>query len=293
MTTIEFIHRLGRRARGGDFTKLSMSELTDLLQAANNALQRVYDALPIYLKEQTVGLLLPAPRAVTLAVTQYSNELSSDVFAPEEIGRSVVLDGDAAWNQILGPSTMLNPYMGPSGTVNGNVYGDAVYSDRYPFDRVIGNPHFSRSNPGVWTQQELIRGWPESWLNQQQIGRPQAWWPQMMGNSQGNEPLMVLRFAPAPAMAYALDVRIGLWPKRLTLTNYNQASTIPAPDQYLETALVPLGLRALMDTPIWESRGPEDDKRIEESAQTGIGFLKNQPGQIAAPNNRSFTPIGW
>lgn len=293
MTTVQYLHRIGRRARGGDFTKLSLTEQTDLMQAGNAALQQVYNALPIYFKEITVGLLLPAPRPVTFNVTQNSNQISSDVFGPEEFGRSVVLQGDQNWNQVVGTSTMLNPYLGPTGTVSGLVYGDAVYSDRYPFDRIVGNPKFAGSNPGVWSQQELIRGSDTNWRNQQQVGRPQAWWTQNLGNSQGNEPILVIRFAPAPSIAYALDVRLAFWAKRLTLADFTAASTLPVPDQFLETALIPLAIRALMSTPIWATRSPEDDKTVKEDAVEAIAFLKNQPGQVGSPQNYSFTPIGY
>lgn len=293
MTTIELMHRIGRRARGGDFTLLSMTEQVDLLDSANNAIQHIYNALPIYFKEQTVGFLLPLPRDVTFTATQYSNQLSSDVFAPDEFGRSVVLEGDSAWNQVVGPSTMLNPYMGATGVVTGKVYGDAVWSDRYPFDRIIGDPKFSVTNPGVWGTQILRRGQPDYWRYQQQIGRPQTWWIQPLGNSQGNEPLLVLRVAPAPASAYAIDVRLAFWAKRLLLSDLTSASTLPIPDQFLETALLPLAIRALMNTPIWQSRGAEDDKTVKENAADAIAFLKNQPGQVGAPDNRSGTPIGF
>ena len=121
----------------------------------------------------------------------------------------------------------------------------------------------------------------------------QCWWVMNLGNSQGNEPLLVMKFAPAPSIAYAIDVRIAFWAKRLVLADLTGATTLPVPDQFYETALIPMGLRALMGTPIWESRSPEDDKTIKESALEAIAFLKNQPGQVGAPDNHSYTPIGF
>lgn len=302
MTIVELFHRIGRRARGGDFTKLSMTEQTDIQDAANAALQECYNAVPSYFKEITEGFLLPAPQAITLAVVQYSSALSSSVFTDAQIGRSVVLDGDPAWNQVVSPDTLLNPYMGATGTVNGTIYGDAVYSTRYPFDRIIGNPTFAnQTGPLGSAGGQMVNltsagggsggSMGANWWWQYNVGVPQGWWVQMLGNSQGNEPLLVLRFAPAPSQAYAVDVRMSYWPKRLTLSDYNAASTITVPDQFLEAGLIPLALRALMSSPIWESKG--DENFILERAANALTFCKNQYSHPAVPNVGVFTPWGW
>ncbi len=292
MTTIELFHRIGRRAKGGDFTLLSMSEQTDIAEAANAALQQVYNALPEYFKEITEGLLLPPPQPVTLSVTQYSNVLSSDVFTWDQLGRSIVLDGDPQWNQIISTDRMLNPYLGATGTVNGTIYGDAVYSNRYPVERIIGNPQFAnQSNPGLY-RRELARANEGGWtVWQQTIGLPCIWWPQFLGNSQGNEPLMVLRVAPAPDIAYAISLRMSYWPKRLTLADYDEATIIPVPNQFLESSLIPLAIKAFSRSPVYLPGA--DEQGMKDDAIAGQLFAKNQPGQPAAPNNRVFTPLGF
>jgi hypothetical protein len=291
MTTIEFFHRLGRRARGGDFTALSLTEWTDLLEAGNSALNRLYNALPMYFKDTPVGFNLAAPRITTVAVTEGSPDLSSDVFAPAEIGRSVLLAGDPSWNQILGTGTVLNPYNAPSGTVQATVYGDAFWSERYPFDRLIGSPRFSEQSALPLLRSELARSSYAS-LFYQTVGRPQCFWTQSLGNSQGNEPIMVMRFAPAPDKVYPMTCRIAFWAKRLVLNDLMAASTLPIPDQFLETAFIPLAIKALMSTPIWD-KTRSDPKQVNQDAIEAEAFLRNQPGQPGAPDNRVFTPIGF
>jgi len=293
MTTIQLFHRIGRRAAGGDFTKLSMTEQTDIAEAANSAIQEVYNALPAYFKEITEGFVLPAPQPITLSVVNNSNQLSSDVFTDTQIGRSVLLDGDPGWNQVIATNALLNPYLGPTGTVNGTLYGDSVYSMRYPFDRIIGNPMFANQNSAFLMRRELMKAnnTPNVWPWQQTVGIPQTWWVQMLGNSQGNEPLMVLKFAPAPDIAYAMNVRLSFWPKRLTLADYDAATTLPVPDQFIETALIPLAIRAFMSSPAYKSLN--DENAVIARAENGIAFLKNQPGQPASPTNRIFTPLGF
>ncbi len=294
MNVPQLLHRIGRRARGGDFTKLALTEQGDLFEAANAALQKIYNALPVYFKQQTQGFLLPAPRQLTVDVTQYSKDLGADVFTDEEIGRTVIISGDGAWNQVIGPAELLNPYMGATGTgIAATVYGDALFSDTTPFDRVIGNISFANQQMAPIISSTMARGNadPGIWL-QQTFGRPMVWWTQPIGNSQGRSPVLVLRVAPAPDTAYAVNIRLGFWPKRIGFEDYQAGTEIVVPDQFLETALIPLALAELMSKPIWETISPTSDERIESGALEAISFLRQQPAQ-QAPSNRVFTPQGY
>ncbi len=294
ISTIALCNRIGRRARGGDFTKLSMNEQADLLEAANAALQRLYEALPTYFKEQTQGFVLPAPATISAGVVQYSKVVTGVTFTDAQFGQTVVLDGDAGWNQIIGPAELLNPYMGTTGTVAGTVYGNAVYSTTYPLDRVIGDVKFADQSiaPMFRNQNIMSPGpWAANWLFGWGTGRPQTWWPQVFGNSQGNEPIMVLRFAPAPVRAYAINVRLSFSPKRLTLADYDANTALPVPDKFIEPALIPMSLQAFMSSPAWQTRG--DEAAIELRGDKGELFAKNQPGMIATPSNRVYCPPGF
>jgi hypothetical protein len=291
MKVVWLYSRIARRSRNGDYTKLSFMEQQDVADAANAALTQLYDALPSYFKQMTEGFSLPGPKPITLSVVHNSPELSSSVFTDEQIGRSIVLVGDPNWNQVIATDRLLNPYMGPTGTANGTLYGDAVYSQRYPLDRIVGNPTFANPSLGFFTARELIRcnvpGWP--WA--QQVGMPRSWWTQTLGNSQGNEPLLVLRVSPAPDQEYVINVRSAYWSKRLLPQDYTDNTIIPVPDQFLESILIPLALQAFMASPAWNP-GP-DDNRVIERAQAALQMAKNQYAMPGVPNNRIFTPIGY
>lgn len=295
ISTVELFHRIGRRARTGDFSRLSMSELTDLLQAANAANQKVYNALPIYFKEQTQGFVLPGPLAITgVGVTQYQKTVTGVTFTAAQFGQSVVLDGDSGWNQIIGTDQLLNPYMGSTGTVSGTVYGDAIHSTTVPLDRIIGDPQFADKSLTplyAWNMSRTNGQVNSLWPFWQTIGVPAAWWPQVYGNSQGNTPIMTLRFSPAPSRALAINCRIGFWPVRLSLADYDAATVLPVPDQFIDAALIPIALGEFMSSPSWLKTG--DEKDIYQAALDGIAFLKNQPAQIGAPRNAVYTPIGF
>lgn len=290
---VELCNRVGRRGRGGDFTQLSLSEMGDVFTAINAALQRLYNALPTYFKEQTQGFVLPAPLAITnVGVTQYAKTITGHAFTAAQFGQSVQLDGDSQWNQIIGTAELLNPYMGATGTVNGTVYGNALYSETYPFDRVIGNPCYANQNQTPLFQQQMVPGSASAaWLFNQAVGWPQTWWPQVFGNSQGKKPIMVLRFAPAASQATAISVRMGFWPKRVTLADYDANVELTVPDQFIEPALVPMCLEEFMISPAWIVRG--DERMVADRGQRGEMFAKNQLGQIGSPCNQVFTPVGF
>ena len=293
MNTVQLLQRIARRARSGDFTKLSMAEANDVLEAANTAIQQTYNALPAYFREITEGFVLPAPQPVTLSMTQYSSKLPAGVFTDAQIGCSLALDGDPAWNTVIATDTLLNPYMGLSGVVNGTLYGDSCYSMRYPFERIIANPRFANQSQIPIFRSEISPGnsGRANWLYMQQVGLPLTWWTQQMGNSQGSNPLLVLKFAPAPDQAYSINVRMSYWPKRLLYSDYQNATVITVPDQFIESVLIPLAHQALMATPVWV-KGDNDSDVATKAAEATL-FAKNQLGQVASPSNRVMTPVGY
>lgn len=293
ITVPQLFHRIARRGRTQDFTKLSMSELTDLMEAANTALQTCYNLLPVYFKEMTEGFYLRAPRAITnVGVTQFSKQVTASSFLAAELGSTIRLDGDDQWNQVTGTSTLLNPYMGTTGTVNGTVYGDSIFSDEYPLDRIIGNPKFPNQGGYPLGPLTMLQGYGQAgWLYEQSIGVPRTWWVQTYGNSQGNSPFIVIKFAPLPDQAYPVNVRMGFWPKRLTIADYHNGSTLVVPSQFIEPALIPLSIEAFASTPSWDR---DNDANIAfQNARRAEAYLRGQPGQVGAPSNRIFTPIGF
>lgn len=295
ITTVALCNRIGRRGRGGDFTKLSLNGQQDTIEAANAALQRLYNALPTYFKEQTQGFVLPAPLAISgVGVNQFGKTVTGITFTSAQFGMTVVLDGDPGWNQIIGENALLNPYMGSTGTVSGTIYGNAIHSDTYPLDRIIGNPVFANQNLFPLTPLSVSSasglGAP-SWLWYQQIGVPCTWWPQVFGNSQGSKPIMVLKFAPAPQQAYAVNVRMGFWPKRITLTDYDNNSELPVPDQFIEKSLIPMAVEEFMASP--EFQNNNDAALLTARGQAGENFARLQLGQIGSPCNRVGTPTGF
>lgn len=294
MTVPQFLNRIARRSRTGDFTSLALNEKVDVLQAANAALQRVYDALPAYLREQTQGFTLPAPVVTPIGVTAGSSLTSTSAFAPTQLGCSIAIAGDGQWNQIVGPQNLRNPYLGTTGMQQATIYGDALFSTSFPFDRIIGNPRYSALGASTFVPVELAKSTGEwNWLFQTSIGRPLTWWPQYMGNTQGANPMMVMRFAPAPDQPYAIHVRLAFWQLRLQLSDEQAGTTLTVPDQILDEGLIPVAVKRLMLTPIWKSISPADDQRCDQAGIDAEAWCRNQVADPAAPANRAYTPLGY
>lgn len=294
MTTQQLFHRLARNTRTGDVTKLSLTEQTDLLDSANQAIQELYSLLPTQWKEMTEGFLLPASTTASVTATKHSASFATAVFTDEQIGRSVVLTGDSNWNQIIGTTKLRNQYLGETGTVTATIYGDAVHTDKYPFDRIIGNPKYPASSPITMTNRELqpINN-PDggTWLLTESVGLPEYWWVQLMGQAQGESPMLVLRVSPAPSAAVTISVRMSFCPKRLTLDDYEDASTLVVAEQFIETALIPLATQALTMLPVWDTR--RDTRRVDEAAERARIFIRRQVPNFSSMTNRIFTPIGY
>lgn len=293
---VDLCNRVGRRARTGDFTKLSLNGQQDILEAINAALQRLYNALPTYFKEQTQGFVLPAPVTLTgVGVTQYSKFVTGVTFTEAQFGQTVILEGDPDWNQVIGENELLVPYMGSTGTVGGTLYGNAIHSTTVPLDRIIGNPQFANQNLfplANFMMQNQPNAASSNWVWLNQVGLPQAWWAQVFGNSQGKRPIMVLRFAPVPDQAYAITVRIAFWPKRVTMADYAANTEITVADQFIERALIPMCIEAFMSSPEY-NREIKDDTLVIQRGQSAEDYCRSIYGQIASPNNRVYTPLGF
>lgn len=296
ISLVEVCARLGRRTRAGDFSSLNFTEQADMLAAINAALQRTFNVLPIYFKEKTVGVLLPAPLAIaSIDVVQYSKDITGYAFTSEQIGQTVQLGSDPQWNQIVAPQSLLNPYMGISANVTGTIYGNATYSTETPFDHIIGNPQFAdQTLAGLFPINMAVQngGQNMDWIYQQNIGRPTAWWTQVMGGSQGQSPLMVMRFAPAPDTAYAIKVRIGVWPHRLLINDYNSNTALVVPEQFIEPAFIKMCMQEFSSSPACNA-DPETKKQMIIDGKEGELYLKNQVQVIGVPMNRQGTPRGY
>jgi hypothetical protein len=285
MTTYELAERLARRLKPGALTALSMAAAMDIVEAMNAGLQECYELLPSWQRKTTISLALAAPATASVGVTNGATALSSGTFTTAQIGRSVLLAGDANWNQVVSTTALLDPYQGETGTVVATIYGDSVANALTSFDGFASPPRFAD------TREELAPFNARAAGRQAEIGKPRYYWAEPAAASLGGTPPVCLRVFPAPAVAYVLRVDVEFRPSILSYASLHLASTIPLADQLLHRALIPLCEVRLLRSPEWADDAKA--KFVLDDAAAARDFLSNQRPSATVPANRIFTPAGY
>lgn len=286
-TVVEVAERLARRLKKGSLPALSMAEAMDVVEAINAGLQECYELLPSWRRRTTVSLTLAAPVSVNLSLTNGSVDLSGggDVFTTAQVGRSVVVDGDANWNEVQSTTKLLDEYQGATGVRAATIYGDSVYNDVTTFDGLIGAPILADS------RKVLAHFNPRAAGQSPEIGEPRYFWTEPASAALGASPLVYIRVFPAPDRVYVLRCDMEFRPTRLRYENLHQAATLALQDQLIERALIPLCEWRLLRSPAWAA--PELSAIIRDDAEAARALLRGQRQSVATPSNRVGTPPGW
>lgn len=297
--TIEIAGRLARRLRGGHFSKLEVAEVADVREAMNAGLQEMWRLLPARFRRSTASYTLQPPATVSCQVTAGSAALGNTPFVTADIGKSVVVGTDANWNQVAGVGALLDAYLGGnSGTVAATLYGDVVLDTTLPFDRLAGAPAIRQGqinralapvDPRTFYTRGGIVSWPTGFTPQ--VGLPRYYWVEEWSQTQNPEPRFRLRVWPAPDQTYALRVNLDLWPRRLAVADLLNATTLQAPEEMVESCLVPLMLAALTSSPGWAD--PAGKKAVAAAAAEARAALRAVAGTVRADGNAVLTPAGF
>lgn len=286
MTSVEIIDRLARKHRRLGGSALTVAEVQDALYAINLALQALYQALPVEYREKTVHVLVPAPRAVTLSATNGSATLGASAFTTGEVGRTVVSSGDDIWHRVADEDALAAAWLGSTGSHSATVYGDAVAGDGYPFERMLSAPVLLEGS----RERELvqIRDLRDTYEPGTRIGEPRYYWLSPQGNSQGEEPLVLLRVLPIPDRAYRLRYRASFGPRRVKFTDVANAAPLPVPDNYAEALVSMCGIH-LASFPGWNI----DTRLAAEERATALRFVALNKTTLRASTNQVGTPAGY
>lgn len=282
MTIIQYMAKIARAAKNPDVASMSFDERQDVLDAANAATNDLYEKSPTFLREITEGFMFAAPTTIPLNVTFGSTSVGQGTFAESMLGCSIVIPGDPGWNQIQSDGTLQNPYVGPTASaVVATVYGDAVFSTRYPFDRILSNPQYADRRFASMLSRGLSRisDNGERRIFENAVGRPRYWWVQQLGVSQGNQPSLVIRVSPAPDQAYAIKIRMAYWAKRMYPSDYDAGTVVTIPDNLLESVLVPIAKRFLITTPTFNKEMKDDVLDAAQRADASAAKQNPQPAQ--------------
>lgn len=285
MTTIELAERLARRLRTGSLVGLSMAEAMDIVEAINAGVQEAYQLLPQWKRRTTVAIDLAAPVTRSITATNGSSTVGGDGFLEAQIGRSVVVAGDANWNEVQSTTKLLDSYLGTTGTKSAIIYGDSFYSDFLTFEGLLSAPRFADSRAVLTPRNPRLEGLAA------EIGTPRYYWFEPSSAALGTSPTVYFRVHPAPDVAYALRCDMEFRPVRITYSTLNSASTIPLDQQLLDRALIPLCETRLLRSPAWSE--PKLKDLVLFDAEAARTFLRDQRSTPVVPSNRVGTPAGF
>ena len=124
MNTLNFLMRLQPFLAADDVTTMSQTHKLALLTAINDAATQWAKVVPAAHKTHADGYaVFPAPTTVTVTVTDGSTAITG--LSASDIGKTIVITGDATPNRLVTPTKLRMPCVGASGSVQATLYGDA------------------------------------------------------------------------------------------------------------------------------------------------------------------------
>ncbi len=291
MKSIAFANRLSRPFGGKSFTELDADTRLEILDAINGGLQKVHALAPPDSKITTASIYLAAPLAVSLEVSQGSEDINGYAFTADQLYCTIRVDGDAVDNQIIGESELLHPYAGSSGTVSATIYHDATAVPE-PYDEMVGNPRIIETRRELFPYSPPVDLWGD-W-RRRPVGEPRFYHVEANARNQNPPAPSVIRMDTLPASAYRLQTKFTLAPARVAFADLlsPESSELPMREEYIEAYLLPICRGILADSDRWkdpETRGIA--AKAGESAQSAYAALI--PFTFATPRNVTRTKVGF
>jgi len=291
MNSVQLAHRVCRRLKVKDPSLLAGNDLLEVVDAMNAAITEYWSLLPSRLKNTTFSGYQPAPRTVSLSVTEGSESFSvvSGSVTTEDIGRTVRVGTDTADNEIVGVTEFLDVYTGPSGTVSATIYSDAIQIG-LSLERIT-------SEPRVIETEEVLQYWDRRDNDRYRhpdfrtIGSPLWYWTEDVGMAAGATIAQYLRVDPMPSTAIRIRLDAIVAPVSLAVSSVLAPVSLPGPDRHFAAILVPLALQRMLDSELWS----EDSARsvTQQKAQSARMMLEMMPRKPDAAQGRIYTPAGW
>lgn len=289
MTIVEAVSRLARHHARRDYSALTVAELADAVQGLNFAMQQLYQQLPVGYRHKTVSMLVPGPRETNIVAFHGATTLQAVAFDEDEFGRTVVTSGDSIRHRVGGTAELADAWLGATGTHPVTIYGDAVAGSEYPLERLVSAPVILSANG----EERTLAHYPPNEhgcgdIALGSVGEPRVYWLQMVGNSQGLEPVMLIRVLPLPDRPYRMRYVASFGPRRIRVADVETGAPLPVPENFAD-ALLALALVHLASLPGWTV----DVARAREGAAAALQFIQLSRIPLHAAPNRVGTPRGY
>ncbi|MEI7532853.1 MAG: hypothetical protein WCK57_00655 [Verrucomicrobiae bacterium] len=283
MTTAELFSRLLSRATVRDPGRVPFDDAVEILAAMNAGISEYYQIAPARFSRTTISTVLPAPATLSVAAVNGSAALGSNAFSAGQRGATVIVGDDAGQNEVVGPASLLDAYMGTSGTVNATVYGDAVVILDSSFKRVVSHPRLSDGTE-LYVDDSLVN---RNFKTSRGIGTPRRYCMEMSGAAGGGKDVAILRVDPMPGKAFIVRMEAELNPLHVVYGDLASPVNVPVP-AHMEHALISL-IR-------WHLKGNvffPDQRDTDEKAQAARISIEGQSPDAGKSHGKVFTPRGW
>ena len=286
MKAIAFQNRLCR-----DLTISSVNELPadirqEILDAINGSLQKFHSLAPPSTKEVQAGIFLPAPKSLTLTVTNGSTTIEGGDFVADEYYRTLRIDGDTIDNQPMGLNELLHPYAGESGQVSATLYGDAISVPKLYTELI--SQHLKNLDTDTLITHALT--WPDS---PKSVGRPDFFVVEPNARNRNPDSPAIIRFDCLPDRLYRLQGAFSIAPVRVVYSDLlTPGVDLPIRDEWIESCLLPIARGSMTSCRLWRDEQTKAKARDEATeAERRLDTL--YPMTLATPNNHVGTPLGF
>ena len=127
MTTLYFLQRLLPFLPVTDLTTLDAGRRLALVGAINAGLKQWEKDAPVSAKTYPTAATFRAAREITLDATEDSTTIASGDITSDDLGCSLLIDGDTVPNTLTSTTSLRLPYAGTTGSgISATLYGDAA-----------------------------------------------------------------------------------------------------------------------------------------------------------------------
>lgn len=288
MTTTQAIQSVLDLTGIGSLDGASINARLTLANALSAATQEWFSLAPSLYKRTRSAYATPAPEILDCVIEPGATTTSEEIFDDTMRGSTVLIAGDATWNEVVDRSTVLYPYLGSTDSTTCTVYGDCWPFFDFAVDRVASDiecqtgdgkitlltpretgrriapgtdARFGFYGPGPFTQSvsdiRVIRD------------KPAAYTLEPVGDSRSSGTLdatALIRLDPIPNRGLNLMATLDILPRAYTIDHVtNTPLVMPVPDERIHSTLLPL-LALRVATSMLGVVGPDKIGPIEREA---------------------------
>lgn len=291
MNSLNFLQRLQPSLATQDITTLTANDRLDLVDAINLALGDWAEAAPASLRTFPGTASFPAPQSITLTCTANSQVISGGGLTAADVGKTLVIAGDAVPHTLTSPTTLRLVYAGTTGSQAATLYGEAC---------PLPASFESLASP-VWHEDTLERRALPAlqdirrvrWFSGGAIpslGDPLGYGIEVGNTLGGIAAPAVMRLYPVPATLQRLSFDWTGRPQSWTMTDLIKPRDLDLSDDHW-TTIKTLVLARLLSTALL--RTELNGAQIQTQAERALSSLRHTR---STPHSRPLTietPEGW